>query len=122
MGHLTTGIKTYVGTGTIAAEVILDSGEDANFPHRGKNCHHLILANPASGKAVNIEYSFDGTNYSNVYAGTANTIVLWDTGSLGQNGGGGGSTSCPPLLVRVSTDSGTSWDSLQVRTYGSTVR
>ena len=123
MASLTTSIKDYNGT---TEPIILDKESDANFPHRGRNCHHMIAVDPPAGEAINILYSFDGTNFIHVYNGGVDKDVLYDTGSPHGDSnpgfGGGGAWSCPPCLVKVTTSGGTAFTKMQVRTYGSMIR
>ena len=143
--NLSTGIKDFVaetgGSGAAGADyvpgngvppdtvepMILDAEADKAvntttfFPHRGRNCHHMIVADPPAGEGITIEYSMDGVTWINIYTGNNNANLLWDTGNQ-RNTGGGGCLTCPPLLVRVGTTGGTKFTSLHVRTYGSVVR
>ena len=129
MGQLTSSIKSYRGT-TVASGIILDNGKDAVFPHRGENLHHIIFADPAASAKITIQYSLDGTNFFTVFtAGTNGDNVYWDTGrsispalpGTTALGSGGGATSCPPRLVKITVSSGALAE-LQVLTYGTVVR
>ena len=118
MGHLTTGIKDYVGV-TVDSLIVLDDGERTVFPHRGANCHHLILAQPDGSETLTVEYSLDGTNWFAVATvAQVSGSCVFDTGSEGS----GGSSACPPRLVRLKSSGDTAFVKLQVRTYGTVVR
>ena len=129
MGHLTSSIKNYRGT-AVTSGIILDNGSDEVFPHRGQNLHHIIYADPDASAKITIQYSLDGTNFFDVFTAATNADnVYWDTGrslppalpGTTALASGGGTTTCPPRLVKITVSSG-ALAVLDVLTYGSVVR
>ena len=118
MGHLTTGIKDYVGA-NVASGLILDSGKSAVFPHRGENCHHLIMVLPDGTETLEVDYSLDGTTwFAAANVAQIDDDCVFDTGSTG----GGASSGCAPRYVRLTSSGATNFAQVQVRTYGTVVR
>ena len=149
MGHLTTGIKVYAVMGSddvtlvsTARGIILDAEADrttaagglngaAVFPHAGRNRHHIIYATPVGTEKISIDYSLDGTSFFTVFtAASTSDAVYWDTGrslplakpGTTALGSGGGSTTCPPPLVRITATGDANLELLSVLTYGTVVR
>ena len=155
MGHLTTGIKDHYAVDVVGADdgggdmyVYLDkeasiangapkTGADAArfsggfFPHRGRNCHHLIMFSVSASDTVKIELSLDAVHFMEIASVAAGSQLFFDTAALGAGGGGvlgiggGGANTCPPALIRLKIVDGggdAELTQLQVRTYGSSVR
>tara|TARA_R100001530_G_scaffold27366_1_gene21906 strand:- start:957 stop:1370 length:414 start_codon:yes stop_codon:yes gene_type:complete len=137
MGQLTSSIKSYrANTVTLDANgLTLDAGPYAgvSLTHRGRNLHHIIYAATTNTKTITVNYSLDGTNFFPVFT-TANGDhdLYWDTGrhSVVANpaaattalADGGGAMTCPPALVKITTETADNLSEFQVLTYGTLIR